>query len=62
MTKIMNQDNECNAEYVTVPQAYIEELTQKADDCNYYRGRIDGLEYVIDTLENILKGEQAWPK
>lgn len=57
MTKIMNQDNESNAETVMVPQAYLEELIKRADDCDYYKGRVEGLEYVIDTLENILKGE-----
>ena len=34
-----------------------EELEQKAKDCEYYRGRVEGLEYVIDTLENILKSK-----
>lgn len=57
MAKKINQDNEYNTETVIVPKAYIEELIKRADDCDYYRGRVDGLEYVIDTLENILKGE-----
>lgn len=40
---------------VIVSEAYLKELQEKAKDSEYYRGRVDGLEYVIDTLENILQ-------
>lgn len=42
---------------VTVPSEYIEELEKKAKDCDYYKGKVAGLEYVIDTIENILKSK-----
>lgn len=42
--------------YIYVPNEFIEELKQKADDAEYYRGRMDGMEYVIDSLENAFIG------
>ena len=42
--------------YIYVPEKFIQELKQKADDAEYYRGRVDGMEYVIDSLENAFKG------
>lgn len=43
--------------HIYVPEEFIEELKQKADDAEYFRGRVDGMEYVIDSLENAFKGE-----
>lgn len=48
-----------NNEIVTVPKGYLMELEQKAKDAEYYRGRVDGMEYVIDSLENAFKGKEG---
>lgn len=41
---------------IYVPEKYIKELEQKAQDSEYFRGRVDGMEYVIESFENALKG------
>ncbi len=43
--------------FVTVSKEYLMELEKKAKDSEYFRGRVDGLEYVIDSFENAFKGE-----
>lgn len=45
-----------NMEVVHIPKEGYEELKKRAEDCDYYRGRVDGMEYVIDSLENAFKG------
>lgn len=45
--------------FVTVSNEYLIELENKAKDCESFRGRVDGLEYVIDTIENSLKGRDV---
>ena len=47
-----HEANEC----VYVPEKYLKELEQKAKDAEYFRGRVDGMEYVIDSLENAFIG------
>ena len=42
--------------YICVMAQYLEELEQKAKDSEYFRGRVDGMEYVIDSFENAFKG------
>ena len=42
-------------EFVTVPKEYLIELEKKAKDSEYFRGRVDGMEYVIDSFENAFK-------
>lgn len=34
------------SEFVTVPKEYLMELEKKAKDSEYFRGRVDGMEYV----------------
>ena len=46
-------------EFVTVAKAYLMDLERKAKDSEYFRGRVDGLEYVIDSLENTFKTERS---
>lgn len=41
--------------FVTVSKEYLMELETKAKDSEYFRGRVDGLEYVIDSFENAFK-------
>lgn len=41
--------------FVTVAKEYLMELEQKAKDSEYFRGRVDGLEYALDTFENAFK-------
>ena len=41
--------------FVTVAKEYLMELEQKAKDSEYFRGRVDGMEYVIDSFENAFK-------
>ena len=42
-------------EFVTVPKEYLMEIEKKAKDSEYFRGRVDGMEYVIDSLEETFK-------
>lgn len=42
-------------EFVTVSKEYLMETEKKAKDSEYFRGRIDGMEYVIDSLEETFK-------
>lgn len=42
-------------EFVSVNKEYLIELEKKANDCEYFRGRVDGMEYVVDAIENTLK-------
>lgn len=39
---------------VEIPEKDLMELERKARDSEYLRGRVEGLEYVIDMFENIL--------
>lgn len=41
--------------FVTVSKEHLINLEQKAKDSEYYRGRVEGLEYVIDALDSIFK-------
>lgn len=43
-------------EHIYVPEKYFKELEQKAKDAEYFRGRVDGMEYVIDSLEKAFIG------
>jgi hypothetical protein len=36
--------------FVTVAKEYLMELEQKAKDSEYLRGRVDGMEYIIDAI------------
>ena len=42
--------------FIKVSEEYIKDLEQKAKDSEYFRGRVDGMEYVIDSFENAFKG------
>ena len=42
--------------FIYVTEQYYKELEQKAKNSEYFRGRVDGMEYVIDSLENVFKG------
>lgn len=42
-------------EFVTVSKEYLMELKKKAKDSEYFRGRVDGMEYVIDSFEETFK-------
>lgn len=42
--------------YICVMAQYLKELEQKAKNSEYFRGRVDGMEYVIDAIENAFKG------
>ena len=45
--------------FVTVAKEYLMELEQKAKDSEYFRGRVDGMEYVVDALQEALKGKES---
>lgn len=49
-------DNHEEDGYIYVMEKYMRELEQKAKDSEYFRGRIEGMEYVIDAFENAFKG------
>ena len=46
-------------EFVTIPKDYIMSLEQKAKDAEYFRGRVDGMEYIIDAIEEAYKGKES---
>lgn len=43
----------------TVSEEYLIELTERAKDSEYYRGRVDGMEYVIDAIRDALMDSEA---
>ena len=43
--------------FVNTDRAYLMELEQKAKDSDYFRGRVESMEYVIDALQEALKGK-----
>lgn len=43
--------------FVTTDREYLMELEKKAKDSEYFRGRVDGMEYVVDALQEALKGK-----
>ena len=45
--------------FVTVTKEYLMELKKKAKDAEYFRGRVDGMEYVIDSIEEAFKGKES---
>ena len=45
-------------EFVTVDREYLMELERKAKDSEYFRGRVEGLEYVIDALQETFEGKE----
>ena len=45
-------------EFVTVSREYLMELEKKAKDSEYFRGRVDGMEYVVDALQEALQGKE----
>ena len=52
--RVMDDNN-----FVTVAKEYLMELEQKAKDSEYFRGRIDGMEYVIDAIEEAYKSKES---
>ena len=45
--------------FATVTKEYLMELEKKAKDSEYFRGRVDGMEYVIDAIEEAFKGKES---
>ena len=45
--------------FVNTDKEYLMELEQKAKDREYYRGRVEGMEYVIDALPEVLKWKKG---
>lgn len=45
--------------FVNTDREYLLELEQKAKDCDYFRGRVDGMEYVVDALQEALSERRA---
>lgn len=45
--------------FVTIPKDYIMNLEKKAKDAEYFRGRVDGMKYIIDAIEEAYKGKEA---
>lgn len=39
---------------IEIPEKDLMNLEAKARDSEYFRGRVDGLEYVIDMFESVL--------
>lgn len=48
-----------NDNFVTVAKDYLMELEKKAKDSEYFRGRVDGMEYVIDSIEEAFKCKES---
>lgn len=45
--------------FVNVDREYLMELEEKAKNCEYFRGRVDGMEYVVDALEEVFKEKES---
>lgn len=45
--------------FVTVAKEYIMELEKKAKDSEYFRGRVDGMEYIVDAIEEAYKSKES---
>ena len=41
--------------FVNIDRECLMELEQKSKDSEYFRGRVEGMEYVIDALQEALK-------
>ena len=54
-TSLFGENKKSEDEFVTVSKEYLMELKRKAKDSEYFRGRVDGMEYVIDSFENVFK-------
>lgn len=39
---------------IEIPEKDLMELKARAKDSEYYKGRVAGLEYIIDMFENVL--------
>ena len=44
--------------FVTVAKDYLMNLEQKAKDSEYFRGRVDGMEYIIDAIAEAYKSKE----
>ena len=45
--------------FVNTDREYLMELEQKAKDSEYFRGRVEGMENVVDALQEALKGKES---
>lgn len=45
--------------FVNTDREYLMELEQKAKACDYFRGRVEGMEYVVDALQEALKRKES---
>lgn len=55
-TSLFGENKKSEDEFVTVSKDYLMELEKEAKNSDYFRGRVDGMEYVIDSIENAFKG------
>ena len=46
-------------DFVYVCTDYLMELEEKAKKSEYLRGRVDGMEYVVDALQEALQGKES---
>ena len=46
-------------DFVTVAKDYLMNLERKAKDAEYFKGKVDGLEYIIDAIEEAYKGKES---
>ena len=58
-TTLFGEEKQSKDEFVTVSKEYLMELEQKAKDSEYFRGRVDGMEYVVDALQEALQGKES---
>lgn len=45
--------------FVMIAKDYLMNLERKAKDTEYLRGRVDGLEYVIDSIVEAFKDKES---
>lgn len=45
--------------FVNTEREYLLELEQKAKNCEYFRGRVHGMEYVVDALQEVFKRKES---
>lgn len=44
---------------IEIPEKDLMELKARAKDSEYYKGRVAGLEYIIDMFENVLTSKRG---
>lgn len=58
-TSLFGEEKQREDEFVIVSKEYLMELEKKAKDSEYFRGRVDGMEYIVDAIEEAYKSKES---